>query len=64
MNRAVEITFKILRRPCEPAEHLLRDCLALSAPVERRPARLRLEDALGPELTQRLVTTLTVGSRG
>jgi len=48
-----------------PAEHLLRDCLALGAPAPgRTPAKLRLEAVLGAELAQRLVKTLTIGSRG
>jgi hypothetical protein len=33
--------------------HLLRDCLALGRPTSRRrPAKVRLEEALGPELTR------------
>ncbi len=39
--------------------HLLRDCLALGKPVDRRhPAKVRLEEALGPELAGRLVRIL------
>jgi len=39
--------------------HLLRDCLALGKPVDRRPpAKVRLEEALGPELARRLVRSL------
>ena len=39
--------------------HLLRDCLALGKPVDRRPpAKVRLEEALGPELARRLVSSL------
>ena len=39
--------------------HLLRDCLALGKPVDRRPpAKVRLEEALGPELARRLVRIL------
>ena len=39
--------------------HLLRDCLALGKPVERRlPAKVRLEEALGPELAQKLLSSL------
>ena len=48
-----------------PAEQLLHHCLALGKPGEPRPpAQRRLEDALGPELARRLLTSLTVGSRG
>ena len=39
--------------------HLLRDCLALGKPVDRRPpAKVRLEEALGPELARKLVSSL------
>ena len=39
--------------------HLLRDCLALGKPVSRRrPAKARLEEALGPELTRKLLESL------
>jgi hypothetical protein len=44
--------------------HLLRDCLALGNPERRRPpAKLRLEEALGPELTRRLLRSLSAGRR-
>jgi len=40
--------------------HLLRDCLALGTPADRRlPAKVRLEEALGPELAQRLLSSLS-----
>jgi hypothetical protein len=39
---------------------VLRDCLALGRPGRRRPpAKVRLEEALGPELAQRLVKSLS-----
>ena len=39
--------------------HLLRDCLALGTPVDRRPsAKVRLEEALGPELARKLLSSL------
>jgi len=41
---------------------LLRHCLSLGTAEGRLPARLRLEAAIGPELTQRLVTSLTARS--
>ena len=41
---------------------LVRHCLSLDELVRpRRPARLRLEEALGPELARRLLAPLTVG---
>jgi len=39
--------------------HLLRDCLALGKPEHRRaPAKVRLEETLGPELTRKLLIRL------
>lgn len=47
-----------------PSLHLLRDCLALGKPVDRRPpAKVRLEEALGPELTRKLLTSLAAKRR-
>ena len=44
--------------------HLLRDCLALGRPVSRRrPAKVRLEEALGPELTRKLLESLDAHDR-
>ena len=44
--------------------HLLRDCLALGKPVSRRrPAKARLEEALGPELTRKLLESLDTHDR-
>ena len=41
---------------------LLRHCLSIGTAEGRIPARLRLEDAIGPELTHRLITSLTARS--
>lgn len=58
-------SFDYTPEPEPPAEQLLRDCLALGTPgLLRPPALVRLEEALGPELTRRLLASLTVGSRG
>ena len=61
MNSAVD------RKPTESNAsdlHLLRDCLALGRPARRRPpAKARLEAELGPELAQKLVTSLSAQSR-
>jgi hypothetical protein len=39
--------------------HLLRDCLALGSSTSwRPPAKARLEEALGPELTRKLLESL------
>ena len=39
--------------------HLLLDCLALGKPDNRRPAKVRLEEALGPDLTRKLLASLS-----
>jgi len=43
-------------------ERLLRDCLLLGTPRRRPPARARLEQAIGKDLTRLLVTSLTARS--
>ena len=40
--------------------HVLLDCLALGKPDHRRPpAKVRLEEALGPDLTRKLLASLS-----
>ena len=57
----------VLVRPHRPegaADMLLRHCLALGDRGPKRPSvKARLEEALGPELARRLVTSLTAGGR-
>jgi hypothetical protein len=44
--------------------HVLRDCLALGHPRHRRaPAKVRLEEALGPELARKLLRSLSAAER-
>ena len=44
--------------------HLLRDCLAVGRPARRRPpAKVRLEEALGPELARKLLRNLSAADR-
>jgi hypothetical protein len=43
--------------------HLLRDCLAFGRPRRRPPAKVRLEEALGPELTRKLLRNLSAERR-
>jgi hypothetical protein len=43
-------------------DRLLRDCLLLGTPERRLPARMRLEQAIGKDLTRLLVTSLTARS--
>jgi hypothetical protein len=58
-------SFDLVPRSSVPVEQLLLHCLALGHPgAPREPAQERLEEALGPELAQRLITTLAAGSRG
>jgi hypothetical protein len=55
----------LIPRPNAPVEQLLLHCLALGRPAsQREPVQERLQEALGPELAQRLIATLTSGSRG
>ena len=43
---------------------LLRHCLSLGSTGSGRvPARVRLDEALGPELAQKLISSLTAASR-
>jgi hypothetical protein len=59
MNEDVEIA--VTQKPAERApDLLLRHCLALGETSEpREPARIRLEEMLGPELASRLLSALT-----
>jgi len=41
---------------------LLRHCLSLGTAEHRVPARVRLNEAIGPELARRLVASLTARS--
>jgi len=44
--------------------HLLRACLALGTPASHRvPARIRLEQALGPAFARRLLAALSLTGR-
>jgi hypothetical protein len=43
-------------------DRLLRDCLLLGTPERRPTARMRLEQAIGKDLTRLLVTSLTARS--
>jgi hypothetical protein len=42
---------------------LLRHCLSFCTAEHRVPARVRLDEAIGPELARRLVTSLAAHSR-
>jgi len=64
MTSSVQTT---IRRPLvkqRSYDLLLRHCLAFEATqVPRIPARTRLEETLGPELTDRLISSLTAADR-
>jgi hypothetical protein len=42
---------------------LLRHCLSLGTAEHRIPARVRLDEAIGPELARRLIASLVAHSR-
>jgi hypothetical protein len=59
MNDNVEAAVTQSQPPHAP-DLLLRHCLALAATAEPRPpARIRLEEALGPDLAERLLSALS-----
>ena len=63
MNNNVEAAINH-SQPQHAPDLLLRHCFALAATAEPRPpARIRLEEALGPELAQRLLSALSPQSR-
>ena len=43
--------------------HLLRDCLAFGRPRRRPPAKVRLDESLGPELTRKLLRNLSAAEQ-
>ena len=60
MNESVETAVTTPSPAMDAPDLLLRHCLALGeAPEPREPARIRLEEALGPELATRLLSALT-----
>jgi hypothetical protein len=61
-----DMTVAVSRTAMRPhaSNLLLRHCLALGSPGSGRvPARVRLDEALGPELARKLVASLTAASR-
>ncbi len=55
-NMNVIVTHNVKR---DATSLLLRHCLSLGTAQHRVPARDRLDEAVGPELARRLVTSLT-----
>ena len=64
MTRIVEAVSTPQTMNPQASDILLRHCLALFGPrgERRAPARVRLEEALGPELARRLLSSLTTSS--
>ena len=63
MNKDVDAMISRETRECQGTTLLLRHCLAVGTAAHRVPARVRLEQALGPELARRLTTSLLAHSR-
>ncbi len=63
MKRDVDAIIAAKSRHVERTELLLRHCLSLGTSAGRVPARIRLEQALGPDLASRLIASLTARSR-
>jgi hypothetical protein len=61
MKMHVDATMN-LREHQAATDLLLRHCLSIGSAEGRMPARLRLEEAIGPELSRRLVSSLTARS--
>jgi hypothetical protein len=61
MEKHMDATLN-LRGHQDATNRLLRHCLSLGTAEGRIPARVRLEEAIGADLTRRLVTSLTARS--
>jgi hypothetical protein len=61
MTRNMNATLTLRHRE-ERETLLLRHCLALGAAPRQRPARARLDDAIGRDLARMLVSSLTARS--
>jgi len=64
INRRMDAVLARTPRTELADDMLLRHCLAISTtPTARPPVKARLEEALGPELARRLVSSLTATGR-
>lgn len=63
MEKDMDVTISREARRADATALLLRHCLSIGCAKNRVPARERLDQAVGPELAQRLVTSLTAHSR-
>jgi len=63
MNEDMDATISRETRRAQGTALLLRHCLSVGTAENRVPARIRLDEAVGPELAHRLVTSLLAHSR-
>ncbi len=63
MKENMDATLSREARRADATALLLRHCLSIGSAEHRVPARQRLDEALGPELARRLVTSLLAHSR-
>lgn len=63
MDRDMDVTISREARRADATALLLRHCLSVGTAENRIPARVRLDEAVGPELARRLVTSLMAHSR-
>ena len=63
MKNDMDVTISRESRRADATARLLRHCLSIGTAENRTPARVRLDEAVGPELARRLVTSLLAHSR-
>ena len=63
MNKDMETIVTPQAKQSVGTTHLLRHCLSLGTAEHRAPARVRLDEAIGPDLARRLVASLMTHSR-
>jgi len=63
MTKDVDAIITPHAKHCDGTSLLLRHCLSLGTAEHRVPARVRLDQAIGPELARRLVASLVAHSR-
>lgn len=63
MNKDMETIVTPQAKQSDGTTLLLRHCLSLGAAEHRVPARVRLDEAIGPVLARRLVASLMTHSR-
>jgi hypothetical protein len=63
MTKDVDAIFTPQAKQADGTSLLLRHCLSIGTAQHRVPARVRLDEAIGPELARRLITSLVAHSR-